>query len=239
MKYMLLSLAMAVVASAADSSLTVPTPGATCTGSAAYCAGTDTNIILRCGDGTIYAGNCNDDTGEPSQGALCNSFAANTATCSVIGSSETTSSSSVSTTSPSSVTVPTPSASCSGDVQYCAGENTNIILRCYDGVIVPGNCNDNTGEPTQGALCDSYAPSYATCSIIGSGSNSTTSMISYSTTVGPITTAAGTTPMPTSNATVSVVSPSAPVQTGVAAAKSFSWSDTIMALVVAGAGLGL
>ena len=239
MRYMLLGLAIAAVASAATSESPTLTPGATCTGSAAYCAGTGTNIILRCDEGKLYAGNCIDNTGEPSQGALCNSFAANTATCSVIGSSETTSSSSVSTTSSSSVTVPLPSASCSGDVQYCAGENTNIILRCEDGVIIPGNCNDNTGEPTQGALCNSYAPSHATCSVVGSGSNSTTSVISYSTTIGPITTTTVATSTPTSNITVSVISPSAPVQTGAAAVKGLSWSDAILAFIVAGAGLGL
>ncbi|KAI7232449.1 hypothetical protein KC330_g5914 [Hortaea werneckii] len=40
---------------------------------------------------------------------------------------------------------------------YCAGENTNIIIRCTDGVGQPGNCNDNlAGYPPVGvqpALC--------------------------------------------------------------------------------------
>merc|ERR1712014_2528 len=40
---------------------------------------------------------------------------------------------------------------------FCAGENTNIIIRCTDGVGQPGNCNDNlAGYPPVGvqpALC--------------------------------------------------------------------------------------
>merc|ERR1712230_93115 len=40
---------------------------------------------------------------------------------------------------------------------FCAGENTNIIIRCTDGVGQPGNCNDNlAGYPPEGvqpALC--------------------------------------------------------------------------------------
>src|SRR6202044_1318038 len=66
-----------------------------------------------------------------------------------------------------------PSAACTGTVAYCVGGSggSDIILRCSDNILQPGNCDDNLGEPPLGALCIDTAPppgGSATCSAISS-----------------------------------------------------------------------
>ncbi|CAF9928617.1 MAG: hypothetical protein GOMPHAMPRED_005181 [Gomphillus americanus] len=88
MKYALSAIALIAAASAQSSTLTVPAPGAACTGSA-YCAGESTPIILRCIDGKAQPGNCDDNLDEPPLGALCVSYAPAQASCSAIQSVST------------------------------------------------------------------------------------------------------------------------------------------------------
>jgi len=65
------------------------------------------------------------------------------------------------------------SAYCYGDVAYCAAGSggSPIILRCTSGnTLQPGNCDDNLGEPVNGALCIQSGPlaGNAVCSAVGS-----------------------------------------------------------------------
>src|SRR5437764_734243 len=77
--------------SSSSSSTATPTiaPGASCTGSVAYCVGGSgvSNIILRCIGNVLQPGNCNDNLNQPPLGALCIDSApppGGSATCSAI-----------------------------------------------------------------------------------------------------------------------------------------------------------
>jgi hypothetical protein len=173
-----------LASTAAASSSVVIAPGAPCTGTVAYCAAS--NIILRCTNGYLQAGNCNDNLDEPPLGALCVDSApppGGSATCVAITSSTSKSASvtpTSSSTSPSTSPTITPGAPCTGSVAYCVGGSggSDIILRCMYGALQPGNCADNLDEPPLGAVCVDPAPppgGSATCSAITSSTSSSSS----------------------------------------------------------------
>src|SRR5437588_469206 len=90
-------------------------------------------------------------------------------------------------------------SACTGSVNYCAGTSgsTNIILRCIDGKVIAGNCNDNLGEPPNGAVCIESSPSSgdAECKALPLASD--TGQVTGSTPQTPITGRSSSTSMPT------------------------------------------
>jgi len=221
-----------LVSAAASSSIAV---GAPCTGSVAYCAAS--NIILRCTNGYLQAGNCNDNLDEPPLGALCVDSApapGGSATCVAITSSST---------SPSASPTIAPGATCTGVVAYCVGGSggSDIILRCSaSGTLEPGNCADNLDEPPLGAVCVDAAPppgGMATCSAITAptSSSSSASPTSGSSSASSTQSHGSGSTSPThststpSNGTVATATPA--VFTGVAAAMASNWHLEVLAAI--------
>jgi len=105
------------------------TPGAACSPNTSYCIAVNTPIILRCNNGTLQAGNCDDNLDEPKFGAICETISLDTgiaqcvaltgpsgsttlATSTVSASSTSSGSASVSTSSSSAVTVVVSTTTC-------------------------------------------------------------------------------------------------------------------------------
>ena len=221
-----------LVSAAASSSIAV---GAPCTGAVAYCAAS--NIILRCTNGYLQPGNCNDNLDEPPLGALCVDSApapGGSATCVAITSSST---------SPSASPTIAPGATCTGAVAYCVGGSggSDIILRCSaSGTLEPGNCADNLDEPPLGAVCVDPAPppgGMATCSAITAptSSSSSASPTSGSSSASSTQSHGSGSTSPThststkSNGTVATATPA--VFTGVAAAVASNWHLEVLAAI--------
>jgi len=251
----ILQFAPHVLVSAAASGSIVVAPGAPCTGSVAYCVAS--NIILRCTNGYLQAGNCNDNLGEPPLGALCVDSApppGGSATCVAITSSTSKSASvtpTSSSTPPSTSPTITPGAPCTGSVAYCIGGSggSDIILRCMYGTLQPGNCADNLDEPPLGALCVDPAPppgGSATCSAITSSASSSSSASqtqghssslvsstsrssSASLTQSHSSTSASPTHSTRTTSNATVTSATAVVFTGVAAAIGSNWQFEALA----------